>query len=62
MKGARFPEPTTVCPRSLDPFYRVCYSIKLVNTTWAYSSLIFIVDTFSFTEKLTDSPIFKLVL
>ena len=32
------PNPSTVCPRSLDPFYIVIYYIKGVQTSWTYSS------------------------
>ena len=28
----------TVCPRSFDPFYKVSYYIKWVQTSWTYSS------------------------
>ena len=27
----------TVCPRSLDPFYKVSYYKKQVKTSWTYS-------------------------
>ena len=30
---------STVCPRSLDPFYIVRYYIKCVKTSWTYSTL-----------------------
>ena len=30
--------PTTICPRSSDPFCIVTYYIRLVTTSWTYSS------------------------
>ena len=30
----------TKCPGRLDPFYIVCYDIKWVKTSWAYSILV----------------------
>ena len=35
-----FPQ-RTICPRSSDPFYKVNYYIKCVNTSWTHSIMIF---------------------
>ena len=32
----------TVCPKSLDPFDKVSYFIKLVKTSWTFSTLFFL--------------------
>ena len=29
----------TVCPRSSDPFYVITYYIKLITTSWTYSTV-----------------------
>ena len=43
----------TVCPRSSDPFYKVSYYIKWVNTSWTYSMFN------SLSDDLYLYPIFK---
>ena len=41
LKKITFYNRTTLCPRSLDPFYIAIYYIKWVKTSLTYSTLIF---------------------
>ena len=49
---------TTVCPRSSDPFYIVCYYIIWVTTSWTYCTItnLWLVPKLDFLSSAT--PIF----